>query len=692
MKRLPQCVPLAFCALLASASMAQNWSLRDEAPQGLDQLYYERDRNQVVGFTTFPAAMWVYHDNQWGRQQLAMLPVVNLSLVLLCGYDEQRREAILVAPSPIYPPGYRTYRSVPGGWVHAGNGAPARPQASVAYDSTAGRLLVFGGLDLATSAPTADLYAWNGSAWSVVPVSATPPARAGGAMAFDRARNRLVLFGGSMLGGSVLDDTWEFDGVQWQQFAVTGPAPRQGSMVYDETTQRVVLLGGFDPTIGWLSDSWSWTGSQWQPRPNLPPSASGQGWGDPTGIHVLVGGDVWRSAAGGAWTLQSTADIGLQTYRPALAFDPTRGEVLAAGGRSLGATWAWNGRWRQVAAAANGPGERYGTAMAPLGTDMILFGGMLPPMTMVTDTWRWNGTSWTMLLPNHNPPARNEHALVYDGQRVLLFGGNGASGPMNDLWAFDGVDWTQLTSAIQPGPRGHHGFAYDIVRQRAVVHGGWSWMTTWNDTWEWDGAQWTNVPTTAQPVRSYTDDIVFDAGRGRVVACRPGELWEWTGLDWTLTATPLGADPTAYSYVYDPVGDRLLSHSPSTYVLGRWSQGVAQTAIPCGNLPGLSVHGNLVPDHTARLHVESVPGVVAAMALGLQPASVFWSPSCEQGVQVATSVFGLGDAGGVWDLPLSIPNDLALRGVSLHAQALVLDGGPVYGASFSRAIRLVVGD
>lgn len=674
--------------------MAQDWSLRDEAPQRPSQLYYDRDRDQVVGTSTFPSAAWTYHGNQWGRQQLP-IPGGVAGEVLLCGYDEQRHEGILVVWSNAYPPGYRTYRSVAGGWIRASTiGGPPTPDASTAYDPVAGRLLVFGGRDRATWSATSGTYAWDGNSWTLLPLTVTPTDRYGAAMAFDRARNRLVLFGGIDASDTPLGDTWEFDGVQWQQVASSGPSPRWGTMVYDATTQRVVLLGGIDPTLGNLADCWSWNGSQWQPRPNLPPGASSQGWGDAAGIHAIGGGSVWDSAAGGAWVLRSSDNAGLPEYRPALAFDPARGEVLAAGGIARGATWAWNGRWRQVAAPASGPGLRHASAMAPVGSGMVLFGGLLLSGATLADTWLWNGSQWTQAQPAHVPPARLDHRMIYDGQRALMFGGNGTAGALDDLWSFDGVDWTQLTTAVRPASRAFHGFAFDPVRQRAVLYGGQDLFSRLDDTWEWDGVQWTNVPTTVRPSSAldYLDNLVFDSNRGRVVACYPDGLWEWSGSDWSLTTSPNGADPTATAYVYDPIGSRLVSLSPSTYVLGAVTQRVAQTKTPCGNQPGLSVLGNVVPDHTARFYLESLPGVVAALALGFQPTSVIWGTGCEQGVVIAASVFGLGDAGGVWELPLAIPNDLSMRGVSLHAQAIALDGGPVSGASFSRAIRVVVGD
>ena len=58
---------------------------------------------------------------------------------------------------------------------------------------------------------------WNGSAWTprVVP---GPLPRGSHAIAFDSARGRVVLFGGS--GGYRLADTWEYDGTAWVEVPV----------------------------------------------------------------------------------------------------------------------------------------------------------------------------------------------------------------------------------------------------------------------------------------------------------------------------------------------------------------------------------------------------------------------------------------------------------------------------------------
>jgi len=47
---------------------------------------------------------------------------------------------------------------------------------------------------------------------------------------------------------------------------------------------------------------------------------------------------------------------------------------------------------------------------------------------------------------------------------------------------------------------------------------------------------------------------------------------------------------------------------------------------------------------------------------------------------------------GRLDIPFPVPASNALRGVAVKAQALLLDGGPVFGASLSSALNLVAGD
>ena len=62
-----------------------------------------------------------------------------------------------------------------------------------------------------------DMWAWNGSQWTQIENSgATPGKRCMHAMAYDIARNKTVLYGGSN-GEIIFDDTWEWNGKSWDK-------------------------------------------------------------------------------------------------------------------------------------------------------------------------------------------------------------------------------------------------------------------------------------------------------------------------------------------------------------------------------------------------------------------------------------------------------------------------------------------
>jgi hypothetical protein len=82
-------------------------------------------------------------------------------------------------------------------------------------------------------------------------------------MAYDAARQRVVMFGG---GDTLSTETWTYDGRTWERHDAAGPAPRWSSaMAYDPARQRVVLFAGgrnarpFDA----MADLWEWDGTHW---------------------------------------------------------------------------------------------------------------------------------------------------------------------------------------------------------------------------------------------------------------------------------------------------------------------------------------------------------------------------------------------------------------------------------------------
>jgi hypothetical protein len=130
-------------------------------------------------------------------------------------------------------------------------GPSPRYDYAMAYEAARQRVVLCGGSG-STGALFNDTWGWDGAAWTQVE-DMGPPARRNHAMAYDDSRQRLVLFGGynnSISPAIYFGDTWEWDGTEWTQVADIGPAARVNhALAYDTVRQQVVLFGGENPRI-----------------------------------------------------------------------------------------------------------------------------------------------------------------------------------------------------------------------------------------------------------------------------------------------------------------------------------------------------------------------------------------------------------------------------------------------------------
>jgi hypothetical protein len=283
-----------------------------------------------------------------------------------------------------------------------------------------------------------------------MPSVTQPPAQFGLAMAFDSARRRAVLFGG--IGGSLLDETWEWDGRNWRRLVVSAPAARfTHAMAFDSGRNRTVLFGGFSSTSNaFFNDTWDWDGATW------------------TQLSPFTRPPVRRHHA--------------------LAYDSARRRIVLFGGfstvQNYGDTWEFDGNnWTQRFPAA-APAARWGHAMAfdVARGRVVLFGGVAA--ASFADTWEWDGSNWIQRTPATSPSARNQFAMAYDPTRgkTVLFGSGVA--PMDETWEWDGNNWSRRTPLVSPPGRYYDALAHDDVRGVTVLFGGLDPMggprpTTW---------------------------------------------------------------------------------------------------------------------------------------------------------------------------------------------------------------------
>jgi hypothetical protein len=87
---------------------------------------------------------------------------------------------------------------------------------------------------------------------------------------YDSFRDRLVHYGAAWenYGDPWRSETWEFDGVDWQQVQpLTSPTPRLShAMVFDEARGVTVIFGGVDENGTLLNDLWEYDGTTWVQR------------------------------------------------------------------------------------------------------------------------------------------------------------------------------------------------------------------------------------------------------------------------------------------------------------------------------------------------------------------------------------------------------------------------------------------
>ena len=282
-----------------------------------------------------------------------------------------------------------------------------------------------------------------------------PGVRRSPAMAYDSARDVIVMVGGriNQNGSNVLpQETWEFDGAEWELAGPVGPAALVGAnnttnieAYYDSQRQVTVAI---ESRQGGPTRFWEWDGATWSLAQSLtqPPFT-------------------WR-------------------YDFDVCYDPVRGVGVLFGGTNSSVfyndTWEYDGTsvvQRNVAA----PPGRWGHAMA-WDSDrgvVVMYGGR--GATFFSDMWDWDGSSWQPTPNASGPGDRTFHSLVYDEDRRRLVLIGNYSGSSGDTWEWDATAGWTLMAATQLA-RSNMKAVYDSTRQRVVMFGGSNFALTTGPT------------------------------------------------------------------------------------------------------------------------------------------------------------------------------------------------------------------
>jgi hypothetical protein len=191
----------------------------------------------------------------------------------LMAYDAARRVMLLFGGAQGMDIQGETWEWKDGEWNLVSETGPApRFPGGMVYDPMRQQVLLYSGHFASATGEFVrfdDLWAWDGTGWHQLPVQGdTPGHRTHAAMVVDPATENILLFSGGA--DTFQSDIRAWDGESWSELPASGTPARSGhSVAYDRERDRFVLFGGIDrPARPALNDTWEWDRTTWSCRDN----------------------------------------------------------------------------------------------------------------------------------------------------------------------------------------------------------------------------------------------------------------------------------------------------------------------------------------------------------------------------------------------------------------------------------------
>jgi len=447
---------------------------------------------------------------------------------------------------------------------------PPRWLSAMAHDLARNQFLLYGGIGL--NAYLGDMWLFDGFKWEKQPgLAVSPGVRVSHGMAYDAERHQVILFGG-VTGGSylALNDTWVWDGSQWEEktdVPVKPPARTMPGIAFDAARGQVVLFGGQDNDFVPLNDTWVWTGQAWEEKTGLTPIPEGRtgpamAYDEKTQRMVLFGGwgqggrlnDTW-AWDGQKWELlMAPEEVPQARDMHVMAYDRFNEQVMMIGGGEKTAdypffeTWALADAGWRVADHVPVPRRYHAAAFDVKRGQMVVFGGVYGQdisNRILGDTWLWNGSVWVQQTGLETAPrARFGHAMAFDEDRgqTVVFGGTADDGSEpDDTWLWGGTAWEEKGGLpTRPFSVALPAMAYDPVRKEMVMFGGSHLGQDQDTTWTWNGSIWiekSDLPV--KPTPRHGAAMAFDRGTGQMMMFGGvhnhvvlSDTWVWNGETW----------------------------------------------------------------------------------------------------------------------------------------------------------------
>lgn len=275
------------------------------------------------------------------------------------------------------------------------------------------------------------------------------------------------------------------------------------------------------------------------------------GVGAQTGTESIldVSDELWRyDTEARRW--EAVERVGLwPTPRRCVGWAPLGGELVLWGGSGvelangrraytfLDDMWAFAPQrgWREL--DAPGPAARYWPAFESMGETIVLFGGYTEDALgkrKLDDLWRFDGSEWQE-APERGPSARYGTAGAADGVSALVFGGASDELDHSDVWRYAPTEgWTCLHADGAGGPAPRYCASVALHDSALLVFGGRSRRSpkeNYNDLWRFDlhSGRWDKLQPNRVPHR-YDGSTPFPGYHAKAAtAVARRTLYVWGG-------------------------------------------------------------------------------------------------------------------------------------------------------------------
>ncbi len=287
----------------------------------------------------------------------------------------------------------------------------AREGHAMVFDPLRNRVVLFGGRNgIGTLLNDTWEFDVANNQWQQMSPLTAPLPRTEHAMAFNPATGQVLVIGGEAFLGPIAD-VWAWNGAAWTAVPILLPGPPRRSMAasLNPAGNNVVVMGGVDAMLLPVPDVYESFAGGWSPAPPMVPPGPTARWSHAatpiiSNASVLmfggqnlalstVFGDTWLYGPSG-WVSVPGLIAPSARHRHSLTSLFARNGAVLFGGQESGGLFS-NQTWFFDAASASwslqgiaGPSARMGHAAVEIGTNgrVLLFGGRVPG-SVIGDTW-----------------------------------------------------------------------------------------------------------------------------------------------------------------------------------------------------------------------------------------------------------------------------------------------------------------